>query len=54
VLASFYEKVGERWEVCVSLTEGQFQQVIENLSEWIVVYFQAVCNCITVKFLYPE
>ncbi|KAJ6984804.1 hypothetical protein NC653_022951 [Populus alba x Populus x berolinensis] len=22
----FYEKVGERWEVCVSLTEGQFQQ----------------------------
>ncbi|KAJ6299415.1 hypothetical protein OIU76_020389 [Salix suchowensis] len=24
---SFYEKVGERWEVCVSLTEGQFQQV---------------------------
>ncbi|KAJ6385281.1 hypothetical protein OIU77_028466 [Salix suchowensis] len=23
---SFYEKVGERWEVCVSLTEGQFQQ----------------------------
>ncbi|KAG5253909.1 DNA topoisomerase [Salix suchowensis] len=23
----FYEKVGERWEVCVSLTEGQFQQV---------------------------
>uniref|UniRef100_A0A6N2LCB6 DNA topoisomerase (ATP-hydrolyzing) n=1 Tax=Salix viminalis TaxID=40686 RepID=A0A6N2LCB6_SALVM len=24
---SFYEKVGERWEVCVSLTEGQFQQI---------------------------
>ncbi|CAK7330893.1 unnamed protein product [Dovyalis caffra] len=24
---SFYEKVGDRWEVCVSLTEGQFQQV---------------------------
>ncbi|KAJ4833336.1 DNA topoisomerase 2 [Turnera subulata] len=24
---SFYEKVGDRWEVSVSLTEGQFQQV---------------------------
>lgn len=32
-LISFYEKVGERWEICVSLTEGQFQQVIGNLFE---------------------
>ncbi|KDP43495.1 hypothetical protein JCGZ_16782 [Jatropha curcas] len=24
---SFYQKVGERWELCVSVTEGQFQQV---------------------------
>ncbi|XP_057989505.1 DNA topoisomerase 2 [Hevea brasiliensis] len=24
---SFYQKVSERWEICVSITEGQFQQV---------------------------
>ncbi|WCJ39367.1 DNA topoisomerase 2 [Euphorbia peplus] len=24
---SFYQKVGDRWEICVSTTEGQFQQV---------------------------
>ncbi|KAF2293580.1 hypothetical protein GH714_002987 [Hevea brasiliensis] len=25
--SNFYLKVGERWEICVSITEGQFQQV---------------------------
>ncbi|CAN1342380.1 DNA topoisomerase 2 [Linum perenne] len=25
--SSFYEKCGDRWEICVGITEGQFQQV---------------------------
>ncbi|WCJ34641.1 DNA topoisomerase 2 [Euphorbia peplus] len=26
---SFYQKVGDRWEICVSTTEGQFQQLCQ-------------------------
>lgn len=26
-----YEKIGDRWEICISPTDGQFQQVSEGV-----------------------
>ncbi len=35
--ARVYERFNDRWEVCVSMTDGQFQQVWVGVVWWFVV-----------------
>ena len=40
IICRFVERVNSRWEICVSRSEGQFQQVIYT-TQWVAAFIQA-------------